>query len=48
MAFLDTDHDVAVGTELIIDVRGRRLTAHVNELPFVRAGQAHHTGAGAS
>ncbi len=48
MAFLATDHDVEVGTELTIDVRGRPLAAHVATLPFVRAGQANDTGAGTS
>jgi aminomethyltransferase len=40
LAFLDTDHAVAVGGEVTIDVRGRSLPAHVVELPFVRAGQS--------
>lgn len=48
MAFLDTGHDVEVGAQLTIDVRGRNLTAHVAALPFVRAGQANDTGAGTS
>jgi aminomethyltransferase len=41
MAFLDVLDDVAVGTELVIDVRGRRLEAHVVGLPFVRDGKAN-------
>jgi aminomethyltransferase len=39
MAFIDTDHEVALGTTLTIDVRGRHLAAHVAGMPFVRAGQ---------
>jgi aminomethyltransferase len=41
MAFLDAIDDVAVGTGLIIDVRGRSLEAHVVALPFVRDGKAN-------
>jgi aminomethyltransferase len=40
MAFLDTDHDVAVGEEVTIDIRGRSLPARVVHLPFVRDGRA--------
>ena len=40
LAFLDTSEHVAVGSELVIDVRGRHLDAHVVPLPFVRTGQA--------
>jgi aminomethyltransferase len=39
MAFIDTAHDVDVDEEVTVDVRGRHLTAHVVETPFVRAGQ---------
>jgi len=45
MAFVDTDHDVAVGGGLDIDVRGRHIAAHVVDLPFVRAGEGR-TGRG--
>jgi aminomethyltransferase len=48
MAFLDTDHDVAVGAELTIDVRGRNLSARVVDLPFVHAGQSTGATGGAS
>jgi aminomethyltransferase len=48
MAFLDTDHDVAVGAELTIDVRGRNLSARVVDLPFVHAGQGTGATGGAS
>jgi len=45
MAFVDTDHDVAVDGGLDIDVRGRHIAAHVVDLPFVRAGEGR-TGRG--
>ena len=47
MAFVDTDHDVTVGAGLDIDVRGRRVGAHVAELPFVRAGEGRGRRGGA-
>jgi aminomethyltransferase len=48
LAFLDTDHDVAVGGGVTIDVRGRNVAAHVVELPFVRAGQGMTAAGGTS
>jgi aminomethyltransferase len=39
MALIDTRHEVELGDELAIDVRGRRLGAHVVPLPFVGAGR---------
>jgi aminomethyltransferase len=39
MALVETDHDVAVGEEVAVEVRGRKISARVVELPFVRAGQ---------
>jgi aminomethyltransferase len=48
LAFLDTLQEVEIGTELIIDVRGRHLAAHVVALPFVRAGQVRTTSDGPS
>jgi aminomethyltransferase len=47
MAFLDTDHDVADGGAVTIDVRGRHLGAHVVELPFVDTRKGRHAGGGA-
>jgi aminomethyltransferase len=48
MAFLDTDHEVADGQELTIDVRGRHLAAHVVALPFIPAGKARAASGGVS
>jgi aminomethyltransferase len=48
MAFLDTDHDMAVGGEVTIDVRGRSLPARVVDLPFVREGRATVATGGAA
>ncbi len=48
MAFLDTDHEVADGQELTIDVRGRHLAAHVVALPFIPVGKARAASGGAS
>jgi hypothetical protein len=48
MAFLDTDHEVAEGRELTIDVRGRHLAAHVVALPFIPVGKARAASEGAS
>jgi aminomethyltransferase len=39
MALVETDHDLAFGEEVAVEVRGRSISARVVELPFVRAGQ---------
>ncbi len=44
MAFVDTAHDVGIGAPLTIDVRGRRIGAHLVELPFVRGGTGRGGG----
>jgi aminomethyltransferase len=38
MAFIDTDADLKVGEDVVIEMRGRRLPARVADLPFVHAG----------
>jgi aminomethyltransferase len=37
LALLDTDHDIADGQTVSVDVRGRRLECEVVKPPFVEA-----------
>ena len=48
LAFLDTLPEVGIGTELVIEVRGRQLVAHAVALPFVRPGQVAAASEGPS
>jgi aminomethyltransferase len=45
MAFLDAESGVANGDEVVVEVRGRPLTAHVTPLPFVHKGAGNTKGA---
>jgi aminomethyltransferase len=44
MALIDTASGVREGEDVVVDVRGRRITAQVVELPFVRDGRPNLGG----